>query len=80
MIVHNCYKYRLGKRVMILDFDYPEHNLSYMRRRDLGYLEREGIHYSDEDFYPIESIDKMRAEEHGPDDYRVHAVVLPYPE
>lgn len=56
-------KYRLGKRVMVLDFDYPEHNLSYMRRRDLRYLEREGIHYSEEDFFPIESIDKMSAQE-----------------
>lgn len=26
-------KYRLDKRVMVLDFDYPEYNLSYMRRR-----------------------------------------------
>lgn len=56
-------KYHLGKRVMVLDFDYPEHNLSYMRRRDLRYLEREGIHYSEEDFFPVESIDKMSAEE-----------------
>ena len=56
-------KYRLGKRVMVLDFDYPEHNLSYMRRRDLRYLEREGIHYSEEDFFPVESIDKMNAQE-----------------
>ena len=33
-------KYRLDKRVMVLDFDYPEYNLSYMRRRDSGKNER----------------------------------------
>ena len=54
-------KYRLGKRVMILDFDYPEHNLAFMRQRDLKYLESEGIPYREEDFYPIEPINKYAA-------------------
>ena len=36
-------KYRLCKRVMVLDFDFPEFNLAHMRERDLLYLEREGI-------------------------------------
>lgn len=53
-------KYRLGKRVMILDFDYPEFNLSHMRERDLLYLEREGIPFNEEDFYPIEMVRKKK--------------------
>ena len=56
-------KYRLGKRVMILDFDYPEHNLTFMRQRDLKYLESEGILFREEDFYPIEPINKYAAED-----------------
>lgn len=51
-------KYRLGKRVMVLDFDFPEFNLSHMRERDLLYLEREGIPFHEEEFYPIERVRK----------------------
>lgn len=56
-------QYRLGKRVMILDFDYPEYNLAYMRRRDLRYMEREGILYSDEQLYPIEEVERKTPEQ-----------------
>lgn len=52
-------RYRLEKRVMVLDFDYPEYNLSYMRRRDLRYMEREGILYTDEQLYPIDEVERM---------------------
>lgn len=52
-------KYRLEKRVMVLDFDYPEYNLIYIRRRDLRYMEREGILYTDEQLYPIEEVERM---------------------
>ena len=54
-------KYRLGKRVMVLDFDFPEFNLSHMRERDLLYLEREGIPFNEEEFYPIERVRKKTA-------------------
>ena len=54
-------KYRLGKRVMVLDFDFPEFNLSHMRERDLLYLEREGIPFHEEEFYPIERVRKKTA-------------------
>ena len=56
-------KYRLGKRVMILDFDYPEFNLWHMRERDLLYMEREGIPFSEDDFYPIEKVRKKKAQD-----------------
>ncbi len=54
-------KYRLCKRVMVLDFDFPEFNLAHMRERDLLYLEREGIPFKEEDFYPIERVRKKKA-------------------
>ncbi len=56
-------KYRLGKRVMVLDFDFPEFNLAHMRERDLLYLEREGIPFKEEDFYPIERVRKKKAKD-----------------
>ncbi len=56
-------KYRLDKRVMVLDFDYPEYNLSYMRRRDLRYMEREGILYTDEQLYPVDEVERMNPEQ-----------------
>ena len=56
-------QYRLGKRVMVLDFDYPEFNLAHMRERDLLYLEREGIPFKEEDFYPIERVRKKKAQD-----------------
>ena len=56
-------KYRLGRRVMILDFDYPEFNLWHMRERDLLYLEREGIPFGEDDFYPVEKVRKKKAQD-----------------
>lgn len=56
-------KYRLCKRVMVLDFDFPEFNLANIRGRDLLYLEREGIPFKEEDFYPIEKVRKKKAKD-----------------
>lgn len=63
LLLASYIKYRLGKRVMILDFDYPEFNLSHMRERDLLYLERERIPFKEEDFYPIERVRKKKAQD-----------------
>lgn len=54
-------KYRLGKRVMALDFDYPEYNFAYLRRRDMRFMEREGVLFKDDDLYPVERVRKMGA-------------------
>ena len=54
-------KYKLGKRVMVLDFDFPEYNLGFMRERDLRYMEREGILFEETDLYAVEKVPKMSA-------------------
>lgn len=52
-------KYELGKRVLVLDFDLPEYNLSFNRKRDILYLKEQGFPYNKEQFYPIEEVEDL---------------------
>lgn len=45
--------FQQGKHVAVLDFDAPEFNLSYTRKRELQYLEKKEALPPDESLYPI---------------------------
>ena len=57
MMFASFLKYHLGKRVIVLDFDGPEYNLSNTRKRELRYTQKNCVIPIDPDtLYPIEEI------------------------
>ena len=48
-------RYRLGLRVLFLDFDGPEFNAYFVRQRELEHFKGDT-----EELYPIESVDSER--------------------
>ena len=59
MLFASYLKYHLGKRVLVMDFDGPEYNLSYTRKRELLYCEKNGIAVETENLYPIHEVDDI---------------------
>jgi len=57
MLLASWLKYEKGLRVAVLDFDSPEFNLSYTRKRELKYLKERGQGPDEEQLYPVLEID-----------------------
>ena len=53
MLLASYLKYQLGKRVALLDFDNPEYNLTFCRRRELEFLRSRDGEVDERQFYPI---------------------------
>lgn len=56
MMFASFLRYDLGKNVLMLDFDRPEYNLSYARKREIALMDKEGKEYGLERFYPVEEV------------------------
>lgn len=56
MMFASFLRYGLGKNVLVLDFDRPEYNLSYTRKREIAFMDKEGNGYGMERLYPIEEV------------------------
>lgn len=61
MMFASFLKYHLGKRVLLLDFDSPEFNLSNVRKRELRYAQGNGTPLDPEALYPIQEVDEESA-------------------
>ncbi len=59
MLFASFLKYSLGKNVLVLDFDRPEYNFSYTRRREIILLDKEGRSHNSEELYPVEEVEVL---------------------
>ena len=57
MLLTSWLKYEKGLRAAVLDFDSPEFNLSYTRKRELKYLQDKGLTPDEKQLYPILEIE-----------------------
>ena len=57
MLLASWLKYEKGLRAAVLDFDSPEFNLSYTRKRELKYLQDKGLTPDEKQLYPILEIE-----------------------
>ena len=57
MLLASWLKYEKGLRTAVLDFDSPEFNLSYTRKRELKYLQDKGLTPDEKQLYPILEIE-----------------------
>ena len=57
MLLTSWLKYEKGLRAAVLDFDSPEFNLSYTRKRELKYLQNKGLTPDEKQLYPILEIE-----------------------
>ena len=57
MLLTSWLKYEKGLRTAVLDFDSPEFNLSYTRKRELKYLQDKGLTPDEKQLYPILEIE-----------------------
>ena len=57
MLLASWLKYEKGLRTAVLDFDSPEFNLSYTRKRELKYLQDKGLTPDEKLLYPILEIE-----------------------
>ena len=57
MLLTSWLKYEKGLRAAVLDFDSPEFNLSYTRKRELKYLQNKGQAPDEKQLYPILEIE-----------------------
>ena len=53
MLLASYLKYKLGKRVAMMDFDGPEYNLTFCRSRELEQLSKGDAPVDEKAFYPI---------------------------
>ena len=63
MLLASFLQYEQGKRVIVLDFDAPEYNLTVTRRREMDAARRAGREIDEATLYPIESIEVLSIEE-----------------
>ena len=59
MLFASFLQYKLGKKVLVLDFDRPEYNFSYTRKREIAILDNEGKDYDTNNFYPVEEVEVL---------------------
>lgn len=63
MLFASFLKYKLGKSVFILDFDKPEYNFSYTRKRETILLDQNEEDYDKSVLYPIEEVEALDRED-----------------
>lgn len=56
MLLASFLRYKLGKRVLVLDFDGPGFNFFYSRVRELEVLKEQGKAADERAFFPIETV------------------------
>ena len=61
MLFASFLKYHLGKRVIVLDFDSPEFNLSNTRKRELLFAQDKDMPLDVHSLYPIHEVDEESA-------------------
>lgn len=57
MLFASYLSYQLGKRVMVVDLDVPEYNLTNCRERELAYLKEKELPCDPDNFYTIEAVE-----------------------
>ena len=57
MLFASYLSYQLGKRVMVVDLDVPEYNLTNCRERELAYLKEKELPCDPDSFYAIEAVE-----------------------
>ncbi len=62
MMFASFLKNNLGKRVLVLDFDAPEYNLSYSRKRELLMMKELGLDINESELYPIDEVKNVSRE------------------
>ena len=63
MLFASFLRYKLGKRVLVLDFDGPGFNFYYSRIRELQILQEQGRAFDEKDFFPVEKISAQDEED-----------------
>lgn len=66
MLLASWLKYEKGLRAAVLDFDSPEFNLSYTRKRELKYLQDKGLTPDEKQLYPILEIEDYESKKSLP--------------
>ena len=66
MLLASWLKYEKGLRTAVLDFDSPEFNLSYTRKRELKYLQDKGLTPDEKQLYPILEIEDYESKKSLP--------------
>ena len=59
MLLASFLKYHLGKKVLVMDFDGPEYNLSQTRQRELAFASRKGVPLDESGLYPIQEVEDV---------------------
>lgn len=59
MLLASYLKYQLEKRVALLDFDAPEYNLTFCRKRELEFLKSQDNEVDESAFYPIMTVQDL---------------------
>lgn len=63
MLFASFLQYKLGKQILVLDFDRPEYNFSYTRKREMAILDKECKDYNANSFYPVEEVEALNETE-----------------